>query len=170
MNLLQTEVAIRFEPGWGIAQWSAAAAILIAAGTLAAVGPGLFRLLDDFGWPAWAARGLAGVLAVAAGIVALLAPGRIFRHIDQFKYVVVVALITLAVAGAIAIAGMLQERWDPALRTARFVGAGVLGVGVVYGFAVDGLNRWASSIPTTVGTLLLLIGAGGAYAVVKARE
>ncbi|WP_096359818.1 hypothetical protein [Microbacterium sp. TPU 3598] len=165
------EVAVAFVRDWNV--WSfviAGAALLLSTGFVYVSVPALGILTsarDDtlrvLGGVAWGT----GVLA-AIGTLAVL-PGMIMRHIPEHSNVGWVLLGAL-VLGVVLLYWALSSssfgyEFERGFGWVRWIPLGVLLLGTIIGAAVDGLNRAASSIPTTVGTVvvMIVIGAGAIF-------
>lgn len=171
------EVAVAFVRDWNM--WSfiiASAALLLATGWIYVSVPAfgvLTSARDDtlrvLGGIAWAI-----VVLTALGVLAVL-PGIIMRHIPEHSAVGWVWLGALVIGAALlywAVSSTLfGYSFERGFGWTRWLPLGILGTGTIVGAVVDALNRAASSIPTTVGGLLLLVllGVGALFLLARDR-
>lgn len=110
-----------------------------------------------------------GALAVGIavpGMIFILTIPKILRHLPHTEWVGTTVLIGLVASAALALSVLFQ---DPPSLTA-YVPAGTLaGSTLVFG-AVEGLNRFAASIPMSVGGVIVLILIGVAWAFAQGRQ
>lgn len=158
-NWEDAPVAIAYVPGWEWWHW--ALALLLFGGGVA----GLVRLplltlgaffeLEYSRWR-WAASLGLGMLALTSAGFALMMPGVLMRHQPEFSGSAWLLVLCLGVAFAAGVWGMFT--YD-SFKRGYFPGV-VVGVGAAVGFAMDGINRAAASVPLSVGAFLAVVVVG----------
>lgn len=179
-NSSSTEVAVSHYSNWSATNW--VLAYLLLASTMLLVSLAVIWAIgaEQDGGRFYVASAAVGVLAATIQAVTLWL---IARHADQFKWVVALALLVVAVT-ALAVRQRARSVWSvmhasdyyappvPTLLVAVPAGiSAVIAVGVLIG---DGANRLAASVPMAVGAfvalVVLVVVGGGAYAVAEAQR
>ena len=169
-----SEVAVSYYPGWSWVPWTFVVLALALSIGLVFIGASAWarERHDDDPAALMVCIGC-GVLATPVLAISLWQSA---RHTETFRIVILLALVIIA---AVAIAAHYGFR--AANTQLRGLGASVPGevvavpaaiAGVVAGGVLigDGLNRAAAWVPTTVATLLILVGGFLLYGFLSAKS
>lgn len=166
------DVAVFYEPGWEWWHFALAFAALAAICLLLAYAVPLLRgaydAMEDSGW-FWPVMVIVAVAALFAAYWGFAFPGIMMRHTETVIATVWLGIGCLGLGLAAWVIPIRKRETDYA---ARFYSAPaiVMGVAVPWAGIAELLTRFASTIPTTVGNVLLVVVGGVILMLIYARK
>lgn len=168
------DVAVPYLQDWQLWEWVTWSGLLAAAVVVAA-GWRRYRAWVVERTDHWLPTIAVPVVAGIGSLTGLLwLPHALMRHISDQRTVGWLFLGLLAVAGVLAVLAWRDADdlgYYDRTRYLTYVGSIALALGTVVGGADDALNRFASTIPTSVAALLLAIiglaALGGGFAATR---
>lgn len=166
LDLSRLPGLVQTTPGAGLKSLTAACILLLAGAAVRAGAPPLQ------GWLTGTTQGPAAASAIVQGLWGLIAGGLVFRLLPLVQLAGWQAAFSLAVLGALLVAGgtLLSLAGNDLRRAAAYVGIAAVGlafIGLAYGDAAHALTGLLASAPLRAG---MVLAAGAAVASMRTGD